>query len=154
MPICKPYITYRFTLRRHLGFSSPWSPSGLDANLLGLFFASRLDFWAVVPIKLTVCRRKRTRPGLGLSELCLPSPAKTPPSGPARLHENKHDGFPDSGVTPAQTSATRSIKQMADYNPHVDELQRARDRELAQRREVAKAAGPTIRRGPCGRDAR
>jgi len=28
---------------------------------------------------------------------------------------------------------------MADYNPHVDELQRARDRELAQRREVAKA---------------
>jgi glycine betaine/choline ABC-type transport system substrate-binding protein len=36
-------------------------------------------------------------------------------------------------------SAARSIKQMSDYNPHVDELQRARDRELAQRREVAKA---------------
>lgn len=28
---------------------------------------------------------------------------------------------------------------MTDYNPHVDELQRARDKELAQRREVAKA---------------
>ena len=28
---------------------------------------------------------------------------------------------------------------MADYNPHIDELHRARDRELAQRREVAKA---------------
>jgi hypothetical protein len=28
---------------------------------------------------------------------------------------------------------------MTDYNPHVDELQRARDKELAQRREVARA---------------
>jgi hypothetical protein len=40
---------------------------------------------------------------------------------------------------PRDKSATRSNKQMADYNPHVEELQRARDRELAQRREVAKA---------------
>ena len=37
--------------------------------------------------------RERTRPGLGLIELCLPSPAKAPPSGPGWLHEIKHDGF-------------------------------------------------------------
>jgi ATP-dependent DNA ligase len=37
--------------------------------------------------------RKRTRPGLGFIEPCLPSPAKAPPSGPGWLHEIKHDGF-------------------------------------------------------------
>jgi bifunctional non-homologous end joining protein LigD len=37
--------------------------------------------------------RKRTRPGLGIIEPCLPSPAKMPPSGPGWLHEIKHDGF-------------------------------------------------------------
>jgi bifunctional non-homologous end joining protein LigD len=37
--------------------------------------------------------RERTRPGLGLIEPCLPSPAKAPPSGPGWLHEIKHDGF-------------------------------------------------------------
>jgi ATP-dependent DNA ligase len=37
--------------------------------------------------------RERTRPGLGIIEPCLPSPAKTPPSGPGWLHEIKHDGF-------------------------------------------------------------
>jgi len=37
--------------------------------------------------------RERTRPGLGIIEPCLPSPAKAPPSGPAWLHEIKHDGF-------------------------------------------------------------
>src|SRR5262249_5160043 len=36
---------------------------------------------------------ERTRPGLGIIELCLPSPAKAPPSGPGWLHEIKHDGF-------------------------------------------------------------
>jgi len=35
----------------------------------------------------------RTRPGFGIVELCLPSPAKVPPSGPSWLHEIKHDGF-------------------------------------------------------------
>jgi bifunctional non-homologous end joining protein LigD len=37
--------------------------------------------------------RERTRPGLGIVESCLPSPAKAPPSGPGWLHEIKHDGF-------------------------------------------------------------
>jgi len=37
--------------------------------------------------------RKRTRPGLGIIEPCLPSPTKVPPSGPGWLHEIKHDGF-------------------------------------------------------------
>jgi ATP-dependent DNA ligase len=37
--------------------------------------------------------RERTRPGLGIIEPCLPSPAKTPPSGPNWIHEIKHDGF-------------------------------------------------------------
>jgi bifunctional non-homologous end joining protein LigD len=37
--------------------------------------------------------RERTRPGLGLIEPCLPSPAKAPPSGPGWLHEIKHDGI-------------------------------------------------------------
>jgi bifunctional non-homologous end joining protein LigD len=36
---------------------------------------------------------ERTRPGLGIIEPCLPSPAKVPPSGPGWLHEIKHDGF-------------------------------------------------------------
>jgi ATP-dependent DNA ligase len=37
--------------------------------------------------------RERTRPGLGIIEPCLPSPAKTRPSGPNWIHEIKHDGF-------------------------------------------------------------
>jgi bifunctional non-homologous end joining protein LigD len=37
--------------------------------------------------------REHTRPGLGIIEPCLPSPAKVPPSGPGWLHEIKHDGF-------------------------------------------------------------
>src|SRR5947207_868580 len=37
--------------------------------------------------------RERTRPGLGIIEPCLPSPATVPPSGPGWLHEIKHDGF-------------------------------------------------------------
>jgi bifunctional non-homologous end joining protein LigD len=37
--------------------------------------------------------RERTRPGAGIIEPCLPSPAKVPPSGPRWLHEIKHDGF-------------------------------------------------------------
>jgi ATP-dependent DNA ligase len=37
--------------------------------------------------------RERTRSGLGIIEPCLPSPAKTPPSGPGWIHEIKHDGF-------------------------------------------------------------
>ena len=36
---------------------------------------------------------ERTRAGLGIFELCLPSRAKAPPSGPGWLHEIKHDGF-------------------------------------------------------------
>src|SRR5436190_7124306 len=37
--------------------------------------------------------RERTRPGLGIIEPCLPSPAKAPPSGPGWIHEIKHDCF-------------------------------------------------------------
>jgi ATP-dependent DNA ligase len=37
--------------------------------------------------------RERTRPGLGIIEPCLPSPAKVPPSSPGWIHEIKHDGF-------------------------------------------------------------
>jgi hypothetical protein len=37
--------------------------------------------------------RERTRPGLGIIEPCLPSPAKAPPSGLGWIHEIKHDGF-------------------------------------------------------------
>ena len=37
--------------------------------------------------------RERTRPGLGIVEPCLPSPAKAPPSRPGWIHEIKHDGF-------------------------------------------------------------
>jgi ATP-dependent DNA ligase len=37
--------------------------------------------------------RERTRPGLGIIEPCLPSPAKVPLSGSGWLHEIKHDGF-------------------------------------------------------------
>ena len=37
--------------------------------------------------------RERTRPGLGIIEPCLPSPAKAPPSGPGWIHEIKHDGY-------------------------------------------------------------
>jgi bifunctional non-homologous end joining protein LigD len=37
--------------------------------------------------------REHNRPGLGIVEPCLPSPAKAPPSGPGWLHEIKHDGF-------------------------------------------------------------
>jgi hypothetical protein len=40
-----------------------------------------------------VLSRERTRPGLGLIEPCLPSPAKAPPSGAGWIHEIKHDGF-------------------------------------------------------------
>ncbi len=37
--------------------------------------------------------RERIRPGLGIIEPCLPSPAKALPSGPGWIHEIKHDGF-------------------------------------------------------------
>jgi bifunctional non-homologous end joining protein LigD len=43
--------------------------------------------------KRAMSLRERTRPGLGIIEPCLPSPAKAPPSGPGWIHEIKHDGF-------------------------------------------------------------
>jgi ATP-dependent DNA ligase len=52
---------------------------------------STLEF--SVLIKHPMSLRERTRPGLGIIEPCLPSPAKAPPSGPGWLHEIKHDGF-------------------------------------------------------------
>src|SRR6516165_4801024 len=47
-----------------------------------------LRIW-VAPMSL----RERSRPGLGIIEPCLPSPAKAPPSGDCWIHEIKHDGF-------------------------------------------------------------
>jgi len=52
-------------------------------------FASPLT----VPYIRVMSLRERTRPGLGIIEPCLPSPAKAPPSGPGWLREIKHDGF-------------------------------------------------------------
>jgi bifunctional non-homologous end joining protein LigD len=37
--------------------------------------------------------REWIRPGLGIIEPCLPSPAEVPPSRPGWIHEVKHDGF-------------------------------------------------------------
>ena len=37
--------------------------------------------------------RMRSRPGLGIIEPCLPSPAEVPPSGPGWIYEIKHDVF-------------------------------------------------------------
>jgi bifunctional non-homologous end joining protein LigD len=36
---------------------------------------------------------ERARPGFGIIEPCLPSPAKAPPSGSGWIHQIKHDGF-------------------------------------------------------------
>jgi len=36
--------------------------------------------------------RERTRPGLGIIESCLPSPAKAPPSRPGWLHKAARGG--------------------------------------------------------------
>jgi bifunctional non-homologous end joining protein LigD len=53
------------------------------------------DFASLVslPYISAMSLRERTRPGLGIIEPCLPSPAKAPPSGSGWLHEIKHDGF-------------------------------------------------------------
>ena len=51
--------------------------------------------WGLLSFVLLIVylRCERTRPGLGIIEPCLPSPAKVPSSGPGWLHEIKHDGF-------------------------------------------------------------
>jgi hypothetical protein len=41
--------------------------------------------WISVPFKTRMSLRERTRPGLGIIEPCLPSPAKVPPSRPGWL---------------------------------------------------------------------
>src|SRR5215471_14558384 len=57
--------------------------------------SAKADFASVgfPSYRSTMSLRERTRPGLGIIEPCLPSPAKAPPSGPGWLHEIKHDGF-------------------------------------------------------------
>jgi hypothetical protein len=54
-------------------------------------------WWSLVTAFSLIYREfsggERTRPGLGIIEPCLPSPAKVPPSGPGWIHEIKHDGF-------------------------------------------------------------
>jgi bifunctional non-homologous end joining protein LigD len=49
--------------------------------------------YSSISIRRSMSLRERTRPGLGIIEPCLPSPAERPPSGPGWLHEIKHDGF-------------------------------------------------------------
>ena len=53
--------------------------------------------------------RERTRPGLGVIEPCLPSPAEVPPSGPGWLHEIKHDASASwpAATKPASVSSPR-----------------------------------------------
>src|SRR5207248_6183776 len=64
------------------------------SSRLGLFFSVRdPTLCSPVLIKTPVSLREHTRPGLGIIEPCLPSPAKVPPSGPGWIHEIKHDGF-------------------------------------------------------------
>ena len=57
-------------------------PAGSDSTLAAVIF-----------IHPGMSLRERTRPGLGIIEPCLPSPAKAPPAGPGWIHEIKHDGF-------------------------------------------------------------
>jgi ATP-dependent DNA ligase len=72
----------------------PPAIKGTHANtaalIPGLFNSRLLPFWL---LKLADVVRERTRPGLGIIEPCLPSPAKAPASGPRWIHEIKHDGF-------------------------------------------------------------
>src|SRR5690242_19388717 len=56
----------------------------------GLFF-STVRPWFSKYSRMSL--RERTRPGLGIIEPSLPSPAKAPPSGPGWIHKIKHDGF-------------------------------------------------------------
>jgi ATP-dependent DNA ligase len=71
------------TLGRAGGMSALPPKADIDSNP-----AARASIFAPM-----VLLRERTRPGLGIIEPCLPSPAKAPPSGPGWLHEIKHDGF-------------------------------------------------------------
>jgi hypothetical protein len=48
--------------------------------VLGLFFGANTNS-TLSPLDLIL----RTRPGFGIIEPCLPSPAKAPPSGPGWL---------------------------------------------------------------------
>jgi bifunctional non-homologous end joining protein LigD len=59
--------------------------------------------------------RMRSRPGLGIIEPCLPSPAEAAPSGPGWLHEIKHDGF--RILARKDTSGVRLITRAGTISP-------------------------------------
>jgi hypothetical protein len=69
-------------IRGSLHLSALWTPAAV------LHHPYRCSIAAAV-----MSLRERTRPGLGIIEPCLPSPAKALPLGPGRLHKIQHDGF-------------------------------------------------------------
>ena len=84
-PATRPMLNEAIAgLTRGPGFSPPASASRG-------YTGRRLDFLSRYFYYPRISLRERTRPGLGIIEPCLPSPAKAPPSGPGWLHEIKHD---------------------------------------------------------------
>jgi hypothetical protein len=64
-----------------LSLESP-NPTGPDLYPSGLIFCPQdSTLRAAILTKHSMSLRERTRPGLGIIEPCLPSPAKAPPSG-------------------------------------------------------------------------
>jgi ATP-dependent DNA ligase len=96
-----------------------------------------------------VLLRERTRPGLGIIEPCLPSPAKVPPSGPGWLHEIKHDGFrvlarrDGAGVTRHGTDFTSLFPLVAAKQVTIESLiaeaEAARAKAMSERGGAAAA---------------
>jgi len=62
--------------------------------------------------------RERTRPGRGIIEPCLPSPAKAPPAGSGWIHEIKHDGFRIKGPVGVRL-ITRHANDFTDRFPFI-----------------------------------
>jgi hypothetical protein len=70
--------------------------------------------------------RERTRPGLGVIEPCLPTPAKVPPSGPGWLPRNLRDVI-------AAVHAERRAKVAAAYRQKLIAAKKKRQFEKAKR---------------------
>jgi ATP-dependent DNA ligase len=87
-PLIRGVAAYLTVRRRSRGSLPQLHLSALRTPAAVLHHPYRCSISAAV-----VSLRERTRPGLGIIEPCLPSPAKAPPSGPGWLHEIKHDGF-------------------------------------------------------------
>jgi putative ABC transport system substrate-binding protein len=77
--------------------------------------------------------RERTRPGLGLIEPCLPSPAKAPPSGPGLEIEEQFRG------------AARYVDRILNGEKPADlPVQAPTKYELVINRKTAQALGLTV----------